>query len=96
MAGRQQCRHAVLANAFRDASSEGRQASTGKHSTQAAKQAEGRQTGKAGKQTVQGAGMQVGVEGHVTKLLPRRGSLRGALCNLSSTRGFLRTQDFGG
>ena len=76
--------------------SEGKQAGTGKHSTQAAMQAEGRQTSKAGKQAVQGAGMQVGVEGHLKKLLPRRGSLRGTLCNLSSTKGFLRTQDFGG
>ena len=53
------------ANASRHASSEGRQASTGKHSTQAAMHAEGRQTGKASKQPVQGAGMQVGVKGRI-------------------------------
>ena len=43
----------------------GRQASTGKHSTQAAMHAEGRQTSKASKQAVQGAGMQVGVKGRI-------------------------------
>ena len=77
---------------------EGKQAGTGKHSTQAAMQAEGKQTSKAGKQAVQGAGMQVGVEGHLKKLLPRRGSLRGTLYATcpSHARGFLRTQDFGG
>ena len=53
------------ANASRHASSEGRQASTSKHSTQAAMHAEGRQTSKANKQAVQGAGMQVGVKGRI-------------------------------
>ena len=71
----------------------GRQVQT---SIQAAMQAEGRQTGKASKQAVQGAGMQVGVRGRIKKLLPRKGSLRGSPCDLSSTREFLRTQDFGG
>ena len=50
------------ANASRHASSEGRQASTSKHSTQAAMHAEGRQTGKASKQ---GAGVQGGVKGRI-------------------------------
>ena len=63
------------ANAGRHASSENRQAGTGKHSTQAAMQAEGRQTSKAGKQAVQGAGMQVGVEGHVKKIAAQKGIL---------------------
>ena len=62
------------ANASRHASSEGRQASTGKHSTQAAMQAD-KQSKQAGKQAVQGAGMQVGVEGHVKKIAAQKGIL---------------------